>query len=185
MSKCHAPNCSNEIFSHLYCKYHQYMRRLQGGDLFVRKSKQNKPVEARSTPKRSPIPPMSKKRSTERKAYKEQAKDFFNEAVINGTNICVFCGEKVTKFEGLHHWKGRTNDYLLDKRWWSTVHNFCHVDCYHQSDYEHLSKQVWFQSFLNRLKIFDPTLELYNMIRKKGEKSQNINRTIDFDEELF
>jgi hypothetical protein len=99
--------------------------------------------------------------------------------VINGTNICVFCGKKVTNFEGLHHLKGRTNDYLLDKEWWRTVHNECHVDNYHQADYEHRSVQPWYNEFLLRIKSVSE--ELWRKELRKGEKSVRINP----EKELF
>jgi hypothetical protein len=160
---------------------------MKGGRLYKAKSKQNEPVEARSSQSGTPISPMSKKRKVEREKYAVQSRRFFDDAVKNGTNVCVFCGQKVTKFQGLHHWKGRTGDYLLDSRWWSTVHNECHVDCFHMMSYEKLSEKPWWASFLIRLKIFDPTLELYNKIIRKGEKANKLNPSLfeEKDEDLF
>jgi hypothetical protein len=162
MKTCAAEGCNNPVFSNSYCKYHQYMRKRQGGDLYKRKSKPTKEIVRRT-----------KKRAKDERHYSEQAKAFFDEAVINGTNICVFCGQKVTKLEGLHHLKGRTNDYLLDKEWWRTVHNKCHVDDYHQADHEHRSKQPWYNEFLLRIK--DASEELWRKELRKGEKAVRIN----------
>jgi hypothetical protein len=142
---------------------------MQKGDQFKRKA----PI-ARRTPKRD----------KDERYYNVQAREFFDVAVKNGTNTCIFCGEKVKTFQGLHHWRGRTGDYLLDKRWWSIVHNEHHVDCFHMMRYEVLSTQPWFESFLTRLKLFDPTLELYNKVIKRGEKSHKLNPTFEFDEDF-
>lgn len=167
MKTCEHKGCNNPQFGGGRCKYHQYERRMQGGDQHKRKA---------------PIARRTKKRDKDERQYKDQALEFFNEAVKNGTNLCVFCGKKVTFFEGLHHLKGRTGDYLLDKEWWRTVHNFCHVDCYHQSDYEHRSKQPWYQAFLLRVK--EASEELWRKELKKGDKALPLlNPRLEFEED--
>jgi hypothetical protein len=143
------------------------MRKKQSGDLFKRKT---------------PIKKRSKKRAKDERQYKDQAREFFDEAVKKGTNICVFCGDKVTRFEGLHHLKGRTNDYLKDKEWWRTVHNQCHVWDYHQANYEQIIKQIWWNDFLGRLKNISE--ELWRKEIRKSEKVHRINPEKElFDEE--
>jgi hypothetical protein len=142
---------------------------MQGGDQHKRKA----PI-ARRTPKRE----------TDERHYKDQAKEFFDEAVKNGTNICVFCGKKVTTYQGLHHLKGRTNDYLLDREWWRTVHNKCHVEDYHQANYEQRSTQPWYQDFLMRIK--SASDELWRKELKKAEKALTpLNPRIFDDDDIF
>jgi len=162
MKTCTEQGCNNPQFGGGFCKYHQYRRKMQGGDAFKRKP---------------PIKKRTPKRAKDERYYKDQAREFFDDAVKNKTNLCFFCGQKVTIFEGLHHLKGRTGDYLLDKEWWCVVHNQCHALDYHQSNAEQRTKQVWFNDFLSRLKA--KSTDLYNKEMKKLEKS------IDFDEENF
>jgi hypothetical protein len=166
MKICEHIGCTNPQFGGGRCKYHQFERHRQGGDLFKRKP----PKIANRTPKRT----------KDERQYKDQAREFFDNAVKEGTNLCFFCGKKVTKFEGLHHLKGRTNDYLLDRLWWVTVHNFCHTACYHQMDYEHRSQQPWWAEFLQRLRL--KSEELYQKEINKEIKSQKFNPQFRFDE---
>jgi len=183
MSTCLAEGCKNNVFSHLYCKFHQYMRRMWGGDLYNAKSSQkrtNKPPLRESGYK---IPRRSKKRDTQEKYYVEQAKEFFQDAVNNGTNICIFCGQKVTKFQGLHHWKGRVGKYLLDKLWWSVVHNDCHL-FYHRSTIAQL-KSEFGDAFFERLKLF--STDLWEVIINRENKTHKLNPSLfeDSDEDLL
>lgn len=169
MKTCSEPNCNRLVFGGHYCKYHQYRRKMQGGDQHKRKT---------------PIKKRTPKRAKDERQYKDQAREFFNDAVKNGTNICVFCGKKVMKFDGLHHWKGRTNDYLLDKKYWSIVHNECHVDNYHWASTEQRMKQVWWDDFLIRLKAIDE--DLWRKELKKYEKVNKLNPKIwDEEEDLL
>jgi hypothetical protein len=119
-----------------------------------------------------PIKRRTEKRATDERHYMDQAKEFFNDAVNNGTNICIFCGDKVTTFQGLHHWKGRTNDYLLDKQWWSVVHNECHLD-FHHTPVAKQEKQLFYLAFLDRLRKLSE--ELYNKQIGKNAKSAKLN----------
>lgn len=140
MKTCSYDGCSNPVFGGGLCRYHQYARRMQGGDQF----------------KRKPIKRRTPKREKDERYYAVQAKEFYEES----DKICFFCGKKVETFAGLHHWKGRKNDYLLDKRWWSVVHNFCHVDMYHYSSTEQLKAFLGaeYDNFLLRLKALDLSL---------------------------
>ncbi len=140
---------------------------MQHGDSFKRKA---------------PIKKRSPKRKKDERTYKEQAREFFDDAVNNGTNQCYFCGEEVKTFQGLHHLKGRTNDYLIDKEWWGVVHNDCHVWKYHQASYEQRIKEPWWSDFMMRLKSKSP--ELHRKEIAKGEKYlHSLNRSLFEDEE--
>lgn len=153
-------DCNSDVFGGGYCKYHQWKRNLFGGDKYKTKSATNTPYK--------PIPRRTKERAIDEKYYAVQAKEFFDDAIKSETNICVFCGEKVTKYEGLHHWKGRTNDYLLDKQWWSTVHNDCH-SFYHRATVEQMKEKSWFDSYMSRLRA--KSEELYLKEINKSQKN--------------
>jgi hypothetical protein len=169
---CSAENCSRPIFSHSFCSYHQYLRKRFGGDLY-KENKANKP-RSRSEGK---IPRRTKDRASDERYYAVQAKEFFDEAVINKTNRCFFCGERVNTFQGLHHLRGRVGKYLLDKLWWVIVHNKCHVDNYHQANAEQRMAQPWWQSFLLRMRAKGE--DLYVKELKKIDKAGLL-----FDEDL-
>jgi hypothetical protein len=154
---CKEINCNSNCFGGGYCAYHQYIRRKRGGDLYKPKTRQ-KPIKKRS-----------EKRAKDERYYSVQAKEFYNES----NKKCVFCGGDVKRFQGLHHWKGRTNDYLLDKKWWSVVHNVCHVDKFHRMTTGQLQLEPWYNDFLGRLKEID--ISLYNkQIDKKNKLNPNL-----------
>lgn len=131
--------------------------------------------------KRKPPAKRTKERAKDERHYKDQAREFFEDKKANKENYCFFCGKEVKFFEGLHHLKGRTNDYLLDKEWWVIVHNECHVNNYHMANYEQRIEQVWWVGFLDRLKAKDEGL--YRKETKKEEKVNKLNPEINFDEE--
>jgi len=165
MKICKELNCDNSVFGGDYCKYHQYRRSMQGGDKYKAGGR------IKSKPRRR-----TPKREKDERYYAVQAREFFEES----DKICIFCGVGVTKFQGLHHWKGRTNDYLLDKQWWSVVHNKCHVYIFHRCTSEQLQEQWWYEEFVARLKI--KSIELYNKITGRGEKIHRLN-PLPFKEE--
>jgi hypothetical protein len=159
MKTCEHEGCTNPQFGGGRCKYHQYERKKLGGDLHVRKK-----------PK-----PRTEKRAKDERYYSVVAKEFFEDS----DKKCFFCGDKVDTFQGLHHFKGRTNDYLLDKRWWCVTHNSCHLD-YHNISVDKTSKEKWYEGFLIRLKNMDEGL--YNKQIGKSEKSSKYNPSL-WDEE--
>ena len=127
---------------------------------------------------------MSEKRQEQRKYYAVEAREKFDEAVASGTNDCIFCNEKVIKYEGWHHLKGRVDTKLREWKYIVLVHNKCHIEDYHQSTYEQRSKQPWWQGFLDRLKSIDESL--YRAEIKKGDKAHKLNPDPSlFDEDLF
>ena len=156
MKTCKANCCNAKVFSHDYCRLHQWMRTDEKYKIQKEHAKLN-----RRTPKRE----------KEERRYADQAKEFFEES----DKKCVFCGKEVQRMEGLHHWKGRTNDYLLDKRWWSVVHNFCHVDMYHHSPKDKFKAFLGaeYENFLTRLKKID--LSLWE---KETNKDKKLHPTI-------
>lgn len=164
--------CDKPVFGGGYCKYHQYVRHMRGGDLYKPKPRQ-----------KSNIPKESKKRKKEKIRYSEQIKLFWIESVENKTDFCFFCGVHMAHRDNIHHLKGRTGDYYLDKEWWVNAHNKCHVEDYHQSDYEHLSKQLWYPQFLQRLKSKDSGL--WQKEINKKDKDIKLNPRLGFDEDLF
>jgi hypothetical protein len=157
MNKCHAEGCNNPIFSSLYCKYHQYMRRRRGGDLY----------NQRSASKGTQIAKESRKRKIEHKTYLQEIKEFWDESVLNKTDFCFFCGVHMNKRDNVHHLAGRNEKYL-DKELFVNCHNSCHLD-YHFKSIEWLSHQSWHKDFLARLKSKNPTL--YEKELKKFDKS--------------
>ena len=161
---CQEPGCNNPVFGGGYCKYHQYKRRMYKGDLY-------KPPEYQHYY----IPKEGKKRKVERVYYVVQIKWFWDESVENGTDFCIFCGEHMEKRDNIHHMRGRTGDYYLDKKWWVNAHNDCHL-YYHRATVEQLSKETWYKGFLERLKEKDP--QSYQKEINKGQKTM-------FDEDLL
>jgi hypothetical protein len=145
MKTCKKSDCTNPQFGGGYCKFHQYLRE--------------------KTKKR--IPSRTKKRFNEEKEYHTEALKFFSEKGVKQENFCIFCGKKVKFFAGLHHWKGRKGVLLMDKRWWSVVHNECHM-FYHNSSVANMTKR-WGLSFWNRLESFDK--DLADKIQNRAKKS--------------
>lgn len=169
MSKCHADDCNNEIFSHNFCKYHGYMRKRQGGDLFKRKP--NK------------LPVESKKRKEEKKYYSQNCKELEQEIrnANNGKIYCFFSGLEINERVSFHHTKSRIKDFYTDKQWLVPCINKYHLE-YHFKPVEWLLKQDWYEGFLKRLDALDPTGELLRKELKKQDKVHKINPTFDFDE---
>jgi hypothetical protein len=170
MKTCTAEGCKNPVFSNLYCKYHQYIRKKQGGDLFKRKPRQ-----------KSTIPKESKKRKEEHKYYAEHCKDLTAEikSQNDGKIFCFFSGIEITGRVTYHHLRGRTGKYYTDKEWLVPCINDYHID-YHFKDYGWLNEQDWY------VKTFLPNLnakseELYRKELRKGEKTVRLNP----EKELF
>jgi len=162
MKICIEEGCSNPQYGGQLCKYHQFRRRMRGGDLY-------KP----NTAKRKTIPKVSKKRKEQLKSYKQISQETWDEAVIKGNNICIFCGQRMDHRENCHHADGRDNNKLTDKDYLTNAHNDCHL-FYHRATYEQLSETYWWESYLERIKAIDE--RLWREELKKKEKSQ-----LDFD----
>jgi hypothetical protein len=108
----------------------------------------------------------SKKRAKDERHYAVQAKEFFQNAVINKTNRCFFCGEYVDHFQGLHHLSGRREGSLLDFNLIVIVHNECHL-FYHSATVQQMQQKKWYNEWMNRLRLKDDTA-----YRKEINKSQ-------------
>jgi hypothetical protein len=132
---------------------------MAGGDLHKRK-----------TPVKSKIPKESKVRKEEHKRYSEQIIDFWNESVENKSNFCFFCGKYMPKRDNIHHLRGRTGKYYLDKDYWVNAHNECHAYRFHLMSIERLMKEPWYEEFMNRL--YEKDKLTWQKEKKKQEKAQ-------------
>jgi len=153
--------CNNSVFGGGYCKYHQYKRKMRGGNLY----------ESKPRPKPS-IPKESKTRKKERLRYTEVCQKLTEEikAENGGKIYCYFSGIEITGKPTFHHLKGRTGDYYTDKEWLVPALNDYHL-AYHFTPIEDLMKEDWYAGFLSRLKTKD--YSLYCKEQKKIEKAQN------------
>jgi len=161
---CIEPGCDRPQFGGGYCAYHQFKRRLRGGDLY-------KPAKAKKK-----IPAESKKRKKEHIRYLDQVKLFKQEKKDKGEYYCYIClGEFVQGSIGLsptiHHTKGRTGDYYLDKAFWMLAHNECHLGVFHRWTVDELKQLPYWDDFLARLKIDYPDayIKIMKQINKSGE----------------
>jgi hypothetical protein len=166
MKTCNADNCSNPQFGGGYCRYHAYMRRMKGGDLYARGQK--KPVEPRSGLKRTKVSPVSEKRKEQAKTYKQVKDEIRAELISTGNYNCFFCGKPMNSEKGFHHTKGRDGTKYIEKKWLVPGHNQCHVWDYHQAKIKDLIEQPWYPAFLSRLRDLDEGL--YQTELKKQEK---------------
>jgi hypothetical protein len=173
MKTCAKNGCNNPVFSNSFCRIHQWMRKDE-------KYLNSKRFKTRSPVKRDKIPPKSKKRKEEHIRYLDQIKMFWFECVEKKANYCFFCGESSDKMLTIHHLKGRTGHYYLDKEWWVWGHNECHVDKYTMMPYDQLKEEWWYNAFLTRLA--EKSMELFNKELKRADKSQKLNPTL-FPEE--
>jgi hypothetical protein len=169
---CSADNCSNPVLGGSKCKYHQYQRRMLGGDMYNKplKSPPSKHLKTLST-KRGTIHRRTSKRALDERYYAEKAKKFFEEAVKNKINDCFFCGMKVFIFQGLHHLLKRDGSKLNDFTKTVIVHNDCHL-FFHSATLEQLESKPWFNQWMGRLK--SVSLEAYNKEMRKTEKNINL-----------
>ena len=167
---CTEEGCKNPQFGGGYCKYHQFKRKMRGGDLY-------KPRKAQK-----PIPKESKKRKKEHITYLEQRRMFIQENKDNGTYFCFITGEEfdntLAGFCTIHHLRGRTGDYYLDKAFWIIAKNQAHLDVFHnERGIDELQQEPWWDDFLGRLKLKD--IQSYHKIQKRIEKSKNLFGYLD------
>lgn len=160
---CTANGCNNPVFASDFCRFHQYKRRMVGGDLY------NKRFKTRSPQRRTSIPKESKTRKEESKTYKEVKDEIRAELISIGKYNCFFCGKPMGEEKGFHHLKGRDGKNFIDKRYLVPGHNNCHVFKYHASSAEQLLRLPWYLDFLKRLKEID--ISLYREELKKQDKA--------------
>lgn len=174
MKACLEPGCKNPPFNE-YCKYHQYRLYMKGGRLHKRK-----------TPNKKPISSESKKRKVEHIRYDEQKSMFKQELKDKGEYYCFITKkpfeDNISGFATVHHLRGRTGDYYLDKEYWILARNQDHLDVFHgYKTYEELRKEVWWADFLSRLKMKDS--KSYDKILRSLDKITPLNPKL-FDEDL-
>lgn len=168
---CQKIGCPNPVYSHSFCRIHQWMRK---DDDYKRQKEYAK--ENRKAKKK--IPAESEKRKTEHIYYKEQVAMFKQELRDKGEYFCFVTGEQfdntLAGFPTVHHLRGRTGDYYLDKEFWVLAKNQAHLDAFHnEKTIDYLTQQPWWDAFLARL-------------RDKDELSyQKIMRRIEKADELF
>lgn len=155
MKKCSVIGCSNPTFNE-FCRYHQYKLKMKGGRLY----KPHKP--------NSRIPAESSKRAKENKRYLLRIKEFWENAVNNGTNQCFFCGETMKERGDIHHIVGR-GKMLLEEELWSNAHRDCHM-AYHFDSADKLRQYPWFADFMERLREKSP--ETYHKVLYKINKAE-------------
>ena len=161
MKECTESSCHNPQFGGGYCKYHQWLRKRQGGDLFKRNTKPKKPI-AKESPKRK----------KEHKRYTELVDEHRIKCKEEGTYFCFFClGEEdlslSDKWLCNHHWEERGANYL-NVETWSWAHNSCH-NMFHFAPLEILEKEDWYNDFMIRLK--SKSIVGYSKQKRKEEKT--------------
>jgi len=167
---CSADSCKNNVFSHGFCQYHGYMRRMKGGDLYQKRTDK---LPMKLPKKQTRIPRESKKRREEHIHYSEGCKLLEQELRdANGGRICdFFTGREIKGFVTWHHLLGRSGDYYLDKDLLVPAENDendGHL-FYHRATLEQLMAKEWYQGFLIRLK--SKSIEAYNKEMRRGEKT--------------
>jgi hypothetical protein len=123
------------------------------------------------------IPAESKKRKKERIRYIEQNRLFKQEKKDNGEYVCFITGEEfdnsLENFPVVHHLRGRTGDYYLDKQYFVLVGNKIHTDVFHGGrDILKLMKEPWWDGFLTRLRAKDDMA--YRKLMKQIERASEI-----------
>ena len=156
MKVCEEKGCNSPQFGGGKCKYHQFKRHMRGGDLFKQKPRQKAP------------PKESKKRKVENKHYLIRIKEFWDNAVNNGTNQCFFCGETMEHKEDIHHALGR-GAFLLEEEFWVLAHRTCH-NRFHAAAIEFLMRQPWWKGFLSRLE--KKSTQAYHIVLNRINKAE-------------
>lgn len=144
--ECKLPYCHNPVFSHSYCKAHQYLRQ---------DSKKPRPL-ARSTKR---IQPVSDHRKAQMITYTSDKAKALEEARKSGTLRCFVCGKDIHRdiIPDIHHLDGREEDRLTDSRYQCWVHRKCHTEI-HDLPVGILLTRGWYEGYLQRLKSVDEKL---------------------------
>lgn len=176
MRTCKIKGCNNSVFGGDVCKYHQYTRYMQKGDLYKPKPRQ-----------KSVIPKESKRRKKEHIHYSEGCKQLEKEIrAENGGKIYdFFTGREIKGFVTWHHLLGRSGDYYTDKDLLVPAENDendGHL-FFHNATLEQLKAKEWYQGFLIRLK--NKSLEAYKKEIRKQDKVAKLNPMLDFDKDLL
>ena len=160
MKRCKIEGCDRFQFGGSYCPYHQYIRRMKGGDLF-------KP----NTEAKKQIPKESKTRKREHKTYNQNCKELERETrnANDGKIYCYFSDKEITGFVTWHHLLGRTGDFYVDKEWLVPVINEYHID-YHFKPIGWLILRDWYVNLLEKFKLRDA--HLYYKEFKRQDKAE-------------
>jgi hypothetical protein len=174
---CSKIGCSNLQFGGGFCKYHQFERRRQGGDLYAPKRKK-KAVEQRSLFKGTDIPKESKTRKKAKIYYSKGCKELEAEIRAENNNKIYdfFTGLEIKGFVSWHHLLGRTGDYYTDKEYLVPAENDendGHM-FWHRATIEQLMEKPWYGEFILRLKSKCP--QAYKKELRKQDKIANINK---------
>jgi predicted GIY-YIG superfamily endonuclease len=137
MKKCSVEDCTFNVFSNGFCKYHQFLR----PDMTIRY-----------------INKKSKKREAQLSEYKENTIIPDEDTNKRGEKICFFCDTEIKGQVSHHHLNGRDGEKLNDKKYIVDSHNTCHVHLYHSSSLDLITKLNWYQGFLLRVKDIDVEL---------------------------
>ena len=171
MKICQHTNCTNPVYSHGFCRVHQW-RRTDDKYLAYKDRKKQGKIPPKESPKRKKehiyYTQICKEKEVELRALDPQGRifDFFSGDEIR---------EKVT----WHHPYGRTGDNYTDKESMQPVINKNHL-MFHHLSIDKLEQQSWYEDFLVRLKAFD--VALWEKQTGKREKSNKLNPTL-FDED--
>lgn len=170
MKKCKANGCNNDVFSHLYCRAHQWIRT----DDKYKKYKELK--------KSGKIARKSKKRIKEEERYTAICKEIEIELRSqdkDGNIYCFFSGEEIIGAISWHHLRGRGVN-LKDRRYLVPTINDNHLD-YHFMSYDKFKKKVWYEDWLTRLKEKDE--ESYKKELRRADKATPLNPMLNFKED--
>lgn len=167
---CQKAGCNNPVYSHLFCRIHQWMRT---DDDYKRQKEYAK--ENRKAKKK--IPAESKRRKKEHIRYIDQVKMFKQEMKEKGEYFCFVTGQDfdntLAGAVNTHHLRGRVGDYYLDKQYWILVRNQVHLDVFHgHRDIMEISKEPWWDDFLTRLRSKDELA--YRKIMKQLERANEL-----------
>jgi hypothetical protein len=150
---CNVEGCTNHVFGHGYCKYHQYYRTDLKKKIYTKK-----------------IKPVSDKRAKQLAVYSAAKEIAWQRALITGNTKCFIC-DKIMKFTpDWHHLDGREEKQLLDYDYLVFVHRSCH-SAVHNMSYDILKYKPWYDGYLLRLKNIDPIL--YDKEYAKRYKVEN------------
>ena len=157
--QCKHPGCQRDVFSNNFCLAHQRYRTDEKWLKSLQKQGKNKSIKK-----------VSDKQSKKLQEYEQAKREKREELIAENKWFCFFCGVAFKDDDSIdcHHLNKRTGIYISDKRYLCFAHTNCHVNIYHSGSYALLSSQIWYNSFLARLKeVSEP---LYYKELKKGEK---------------
>jgi hypothetical protein len=113
---------------------------------------------------------------------------FVQECKDNGTFYCFITKEPFDDtIDGhwtIHHLRGRTGDYYLDKEFWILTRQGNHGKVFHgRMTYDQLRVQPWWPDFLVRLKAKDEAS--YNKVMRMADKSKPLHPKLWDDDEIL